>query len=34
MLNMLIAIMGDAFDELMEQRDVKEIEMKLAILAE
>ena len=31
---MLIAIMGDAFDELMEQRDVKEFEMKLAILAE
>ena len=34
MLNMLIAIMGDVFDELMELRDVKEIEMKLAILAE
>ena len=29
MLNMLIAIMSDVFDELMEQRDVKAISTKL-----
>ena len=34
MLNMLIAIMGDVFDELTEHREVKATEMKLAILAE
>lgn len=34
MLNMLIAIMGDVFDELMEQRDVKAISTKLMILSE
>ena len=34
MLNMLIAIMSDVFDELMEQRDVKAISTKLTILSE
>ena len=34
MLNMLIAIMGDSFDKVIENRDVNSIRMKLEILSE
>ena len=34
MLNMLIAIMGDSFDKVFENREVNGIQMKLAILSD
>ena len=34
MLNMLIAIMGDSFDKVIENKEVNSIKMKLAILSD